>query len=742
MATQPTSLLQDVERVHIAVRGAVQGVGFRPFLWNAAQDLGLSGWARNTSDGVEIELEGLSIAQFLGRLNQDAPPLARIDDIQVKALPPEGSDGFKLRSSEAKGAVTTCITPDMATCDDCLADISDPTNARFGYAFTNCTNCGPRYTITKALPYDRAQTSMADFEMCAPCQTEYDDPADRRFHAQPNACPDCGPQLSHSIADIKAALQSGQIVALKGLGGFHLVVDATNEAAVATLRQRKARDAKPFAIMVADRWSALSFAEMSPAEQAALIDQRRPIVICKARAGAIAPSVSAGLPTIGIMLPYTPLQHLLFMGENVLPALVMTSANLSGQPLVVDNEEAEEKLGYIADLIVTYNRDIVVRCDDSVVRVIDGAPAIFRRARGYVPAPIKLAHEVPPILAVGAHLKNTICITRGDEAFVSQHIGDLEDLSVADFFEETIAHLTSLLDVTPEAVACDLHPDFLSTRHAEQTGLPVIKVQHHHAHIASVMAEHRLAGPCLGLALDGFGLGGDGASSWGGELLKVDAAGFDRLGALAPLAQPGGDAAARAPWRMAAAVFHALGRSTEIAEQFDDQSGADVIQAMLERNINAPETSSAGRLFDAACGLLGVKATASYEGEAPMFLEGLVTKPEIMPDGWTVDADGRLSLLPLLEALIGCDPERGANLFHGTLIAALVDWTIVRTDAPSHVALSGGCLQNRVLAEGLVRGFKAHGIETYLPRQVPANDGGLSLGQAWVAAQTLTTAGG
>ncbi|MEM6682706.1 MAG: carbamoyltransferase HypF, partial [Pseudomonadota bacterium] len=609
MASQPQRL--QVQRVHMIVRGAVQGVGFRPFVWNTAKELGLAGWARNGANGVELELEGSAVDQFVDRLTYNAPPLARIDAVEVEARTVQGSTDFVLRKSDQRGSVHTCIPADVATCPDCVAEITDPTNPRYGYAFTNCTNCGPRYTITQALPYDRAQTSMADFPMCATCQAEYDDPANRRFHAQPNACPECGPQLSHDIEDIQAALTAGQIVALKGLGGFHFVVDATNDMAVRRLRARKGRDAKPFAVMMANLTSVQCVAELCDVEIGLLSGPECPIVICQAQSSDIAPSVSEGLPTIGVMLPYTPLHHLLFLGPQAPHALVMTSANVSGQPLITDNAEAQEKCAQIADLIVTHNRDIVVRCDDSVVRVIHGAPAYLRRARGYAPTPIKLAREIPPILAVGGHLKNTVCLTRGDEAFVSQHIGDLEDLSVFEFFEETITHLKSLLDVTPEVVACDMHPDFLSTRYAEASGLACIKVQHHHAHMASVMAEHHIDGPCLGLALDGFGLGDDGASSWGGELLRVDGASYHRLGHLSPLAQPGGDVAARAPWRMAAAALSALDRGDDIAQRFVKQDGASVIAAMLERRVNCPETSSAGRYFDAACGLLGVKAEAS-----------------------------------------------------------------------------------------------------------------------------------
>ncbi|MEM7569198.1 MAG: carbamoyltransferase HypF, partial [Pseudomonadota bacterium] len=681
-------------------------------------------------------------------LETSPPPLARIDAVDITPLAVLGEDSFELHHSQKSGAAKTAIGPDAATCPECLEDIFDPANPRYGYAFTNCTHCGPRYTITRALPYDRAQNSMADFKMCPSCQREYDDPADRRFHAQPNACPECGPQLSHSIADILSALLAGQIVALKGLGGFHLAVDARSHGAVRRLRQKKQRDGKPFAVMVASLASAHVLAELEAAEAAALEDRARPVVICNAKRADISLAVSNGLPTLGLMLPYTPLHYLLFHAaagapkgtqwlEDAQPlALVMTSANISGDPLVTDNAEAEEKLAGVADMIVTHERDILCRADDSVVRVIDGAPRYLRPGRGATPTPIALPCEVPPTLAVGGHLKNTICVTRGSEAFLSQHIGDLENLNTYTYFKDTVAHLTDILEVEPSRIACDRHPDFLATRYAQETGLPLVQVQHHHAHIAGVIAEHHLDGPCLGLALDGFGLG-DGDESWGGELLCAEGVSYRRLGSLMPLAQPGGDAAARAPWRMAAAALHALGRTRDIPSYFENQPGADMIAAMLEKTLNAPLTSSAGRLFDAACGLLHLIPNASFEGEAPMHLEALVTRPEILEGGWSLSA-GKLDLRPLLAALTACNPEKGANLFHGTLVAAFADWiggTIALEDLPPHVALSGGCFQNKVLSQGLIAALRARAIKAYLPLQAPANDGGLSLGQAWIAGQ-------
>ncbi|MEO1015741.1 MAG: carbamoyltransferase HypF [Pseudomonadota bacterium] len=741
-------------RLRIRVRGAVQGVGFRPFVWALAGDLGLSGFVFNDEEGVLIEVEG-AVADtdaFARRLEEDAPPLARIDRVEAAQTRALGGEKFDIRKSARGGAARTMVTPDIATCPDCLAEMFDPADRRYLYPFTNCTNCGPRHTITRALPYDRAETSMAAFAMCGSCAAEYEDPADRRFHAQPNACPDCGPRLSMEIPEIVARLTAGEIVAIKGLGGFHLACDARNEASVARLRRQKAREGKPFAVMVAGLASAKSLADVSAMEADMLTDQRRPIVVCAAkRSNGLAPGVSNDLPSVGLFLPYTPLHYLLFHEAAGRPkgtgwleaprdlALVMTSANPGGEPLVRDNDEAHARLGSIADVIVDYDRDIVTRCDDSVMRQIAGAPSYLRRARGATPEPIRLARALPPTLALGGHLKNTVCVIRGEEAYLSQHIGDLDNAATLKFFDETAAHLLSILEVTPEVVACDLHPDFLSTRRAEDFGAPVVRVQHHHAHIAAVAAEHHLDGPLIGLALDGFGLGADGASSWGGELLRVDGARFERLGGLHPLAQPGGDKAARAPWRMGAAALHALDRAGDIERRFAGEAGAATIAAMLERGVNAPMTSSAGRLFDAACGLLGVVPHASYEGEAPMALEALADDPIVLPNGWRIE-NGALDFRPLLAALCDADRRAGANIFHGTLAAGLAEWAaraVAAHETSRRVALSGGCLQNRVLAERLVTELAARGVQAILPRLAPANDGGLSLGQAFVAALSL-----
>ncbi|MFP5512978.1 MAG: carbamoyltransferase HypF, partial [Alphaproteobacteria bacterium] len=563
------------ERLRIRVRGRVQGVGFRPHVHGLARRLGLTGWVLNDPQGVLIEVQGAATAAFRIALTVEAPPLARIDAVDCESVSTLIGDGtFNIRHSGSAGAIATGIGPDATVCPACLAELFDPADRRYRYAFLNCTHCGPRYTITRRLPYDRPQTAMAGFPLCPDCRTEYKDPADRRFHAQPTACPTCGPRLSHPPEDILTALREGRIVAIKGLGGFHLACDAMRADAVERLRRVKQRNGKPFALMVANAESAARHVRMDADELRLLEGVARPIVLLRRREDApeLAPDIAPGLAWLGVMLPYTPLHYLLFheaagrpdgtgwLSEPQDLTLVMTSANPGGEPLAIGNGEARERLAGIADLIVDHDRDIVIRADDSVVRKLAGAPAFLRRGRGHVPEPIRLARPVPPILAVGGHLKATVCVTRGDEALLSQHIGDLDNAATLGFLEETVAHLLHILGVEPVAVAHDKHPDFQSTRFAERTGLPAVAVQHHHAHVAAVMAEHRIKGPALGLAPDGFGLG-EGGGSWGGEMLLVDGLRSERLGSLAPLAQPGGDVSARQPWRMAAAALSRMGRA-------------------------------------------------------------------------------------------------------------------------------------------------------------------------------------
>lgn len=727
-------------RLRLHVSGAVQGVGFRPYVYGLATRYRLGGFVANDPQGVVIEIEGERISDFVTALPLERPPLARIDRISVQRVGSVASDGFCIRASE-QGRISTRIVADAATCPQCLGELFDPNSRFYLYPFVNCTHCGPRYTIAEQLPYDRSATSMKHFSMCKVCAAEYADPASRRFHAEAIACPQCGPHLSHEIKAIAAAIAAGRIVAIKGLGGYQLLCDARDCEAVQSLRQRKQRDQKPFAVMVASADAAAEIAGFGAAERTLLESSARPIVLMKSR-GSLAPDIAPGLSRIGVMLPVAPLHHLIFRtlnsahrpidGKNWV--IVATSANPGGEPLLIDNDEAEQRLAGIADLIVTHDRDIVIRADDSVVSVMMGRPQFIRRARGYIPEPIRLARPVPPVLAVGGALKSTIAITRGDEAFVSQHIGDLDNPEAVRFFEETVRHLTSTLDVEPVAVVHDLHPDMASTRFAEATGCRLIAVQHHHAHAASVMAEHGLEGPAIALVLDGFGYGADGGN-WGGELLLCEGVRFHRLGHLAPLKLPGGDRAAREPWRMAAAMLQSLARGSEIAQRFVAQPQAARLSALLDQP-DVPVTTSAGRLFDAAAGLLGIAAVQSYEGEAAMKLEARVRRSWIAEGGWTIE-DGVLSLRPLFERLASgaIDVSEGAELFHGTFAAACVDWAGRAASAAgvNNIVLGGGCFLNAILAEEVRRGCLAAGLNPLLPRQLPPNDGGLSLGQAWIA---------
>jgi hydrogenase maturation protein HypF len=687
-----------------------------------------------------------------------------------RVLQPE-ERGFEIRQSGA-GRAVTAIGPDSATCPECLAELFDPADRRYRYAFVNCTNCGPRYTITRRLPYDRAMTSMATFAQCPQCLAEYRSPLDRRFHAEPNACPACGPRLTlldaagvacvdgDPVADTLARLERGEIVAIKGLGGFHLACNARDSAAVARLRERKAREEKPFAVMVANVASALHWAVASPDDRELLQSRERPIVllhkcgVVDALLGGVAP----GLAWLGVMLPYTPLQYLLFHEAAGRPAgtgwlddphdliLVMTSANAGGEPLVAGNDEALTRLDGIADAYLVHDRDIVVRCDDSVVRATPAGPQFIRRARGYTPRAIRLRSSGPSVVALGGYFKNAVCVTRGDEAFVSQHIGELDNAATCRALADAVAHLVAILEIEPVLVAHDLHPDFFSTRHAVRLArewkVPLLPVQHHHAHIASVVAEHRVAGPVLGLALDGVGLGTDGAA-WGGELLYVDGVRCERLGKLAPLRLPGGDRAAREPWRMAAAALARAGRGAEIAQRFTDEAAAQTVATMLARGFNAPETSSMGRWFDAAAGLLGVRRRMAFEGQAAMLLEGLAARHgRVDADRalYAITAGNELDLTSLaLRLAAERDAGFGAALFHSTLILALADWVANAAEAldvPT-VACGGGCFLNAILARGLRGTLRVRNLTMLEAQMVPPNDGGHALGQAWVALEHL-----
>ncbi len=771
----------------IRVSGVVQGVGFRPFVWRLARELDLAGWVRNDARGVEIEVHGAAeqVYCLVERLTRDAPPLARVDEVVAEVLSAAATSAMTAHAEEQEvspdgafviinsrgGRAATMIGHDTAVCRECLAEMFNPANRRARYAFTNCTHCGPRYTISRSLPYDRVRTSLKPFVLCAKCLGEYKQPADRRFHAEANCCPKCGPQLTlldaeglalagDPIVTALELLRQGKILAIKGLGGFHLVCDARNGVAVALLRDRKQREEKPLAIMLANAASAASFVQMGVGEPGLLNLPERPALLLKKRrtCDEMLPGVAPGLAWLGVMLPYTPVHYLLFHEAAGRPsgldwletrqelALVMSSANPGGEPLVIGNSEALLRLSGIADAFLLHDREIVTRCDDSVVRSTPAGQQFIRRGRGCTPRSIKLPHAGPAVLAVGGWFKNTVCVTRGDEAFVSQHIGDLDNAAACHFFEESISHLLKLLAVKPVIVAHDLHPDFHSTRFAadfaHQRGLPLLGVQHHHAHVATVLADHGVAEPVMALVLDGVGLGTDGGA-WGGELLRVAAENFERIGHLAQLALPGGDRAAREPWRMAASVLHQLGRGHEIAPRFNGQPAAAAVGQMLASHVHCPETSSLGRVFDAAVGLLGIKPVMAYEGQAAMLLEGLAERyGDVLPldHGWTIE-QGCLSLLPLLAALADeKNAERGAAIFHATLVAALADW--VQTLAPAHgtVVASGGCFLNQILARGLRTRLGAYGMSLLEARRMPPNDGGLSLGQAWIAHHYLAHA--
>jgi hydrogenase maturation protein HypF len=762
--------------IHAQIRvfGQVQGVGFRPFVFRLAHELGLAGWVRNDSEGVEIAVEGEQpqVLQMIERLQSEPPVMARVEKVTHDfALATRGLQGFSIAASKM-GKTQTGIAPDMAICPDCLAELFDPDDRRYRHPFINCIHCGPRYTLTARLPYDRVNTSMAKFTQCPTCQSEYDTPSTRRFHAQPNACPACGPRLqlydanwqptasADPIAATAERIRSGKIVAIKGVGGFHLVCDARNAASVARLRSGKHRDEKPFAVMVLNTHSAAHYAHFPDHEASLLEVSERPIVLMhkSTTCDTELPGVAPGLSSIGLMLPYTPLHYLLFhelLGKpegmdwlhQITPlALVMTSANPGGEPLVKDDVEAHQSLFGLAEAFLSHDRDILHRCDDSVLKWQRNTATFIRRARGYTPRRIVMPYSGPSILACGAWLKNTVCLTRGNEAFVSQHIGDLDHAGARLMLDETVAHLCHILDVQPQAVAHDLHPDFYSTQFAQnyaaQHNLPIFAIQHHHAHIAAICAEHQVTEPVLGLALDGVGLGTDG-SPWGGELLLVEGTSFQRLGHLAPLVMPGGDRATREPWRMAASVLFDLNRTDEIVQRFPSQTGAETVIRMLQRQLNCVSTTSMGRLFDTAAGLLGVKEIQSYEGQAAMLLEGLAAqygKVAPLNSGYAITAEGTLDFRPLLASLADCkEAAYGAALFHATLAAGLIEW-VRRAAAQSnikHVALGGGCFLNNLLSQAMTEGLSPQGLHVLTAHQIPSNDGGISLGQASIALQNI-----
>lgn len=775
--TQPEQGLREEPRLREAVLvcGVVQGVGFRPFVYRLALEEGLAGFVGNDTDGVTIEVEGPTnrVEAFLGRLRTEAPPMARIDSVVVSELATTGEAGFRIVASEVLGRVSTWIPADAATCPDCLRELLDESDRRYRYPFLNCTNCGPRFTITRKIPYDRPQTSMARFTMCAACQAEYDDPGNRRFHAQPNACWKCGPLVwlegadgtpiaaEDAVAATIDLLVGGEIVAIKGVGGFHLCVDATNEAAVIRLRERKRRYGKPLAMMVRDLDAARSVCALTAEEEALLETTARPIVLARKRDGCgIAEGVAPGIPWLGIFLPYAPLQHLLFADGRV-RALVMTSANLSEEPIAIDNAEARQRLGAIADAFLMHDREILQRCDDSVAAVVDGAPQLIRRARGFVPLgvelPLELQLEAPPLLAVGGHLKNVFALARGRFVYQSQHLGDLENLTGLEFFRESLDHLMRTFEIEPETVVHDLHPGYLSTGWAKdwarERRLGLIAVQHHHAHVAGCMAEHGLQGEVIGLALDGTGYGTDGRI-WGGEVLVSRLDGFERFAHLQYVPMPGGEAAVREPWRMAFAALRTAGFDVESAAALAGASEkeARVLDRMMERGVNAPPTSSLGRLFDAAAAVVLGRRVVDYEAQAAIELEGIAVdeadapsyEVEMLGGDWARREQGSIGAGQLWRALVedlraGVSNARIAARFHAGVAAGFMRAAVLAREATciGQVVLSGGCMHNRRLARLLRVKLETEGFEVFQHRHVSPGDGGLSYGQAVVAAAVL-----
>jgi hydrogenase maturation protein HypF len=747
-----------MHRLRIAIRGAVQGVGFRPFVYRLASDMSLTGWVNNSPQGVFIEVEGEkeSLDDFLLRLEHEKPPLSFIQSLEYSLLEPVGFDGFEIRKSDEGGERCTVILPDIATCQQCRRELLDPRDRRHRYPFTNCTLCGPRFSIIKALPYDRANTTMQKFTMCSRCRHEYEDPKDRRFHAQPDACPVCGPRLAlwdergktlatddEALRQAAVALRVGQIVALKGLGGFQLLVDARNEEAVRRLRERKRREEKPLAVMFPDLESLKRYATVSTQEERLLTSPESPIVLLeRLPKSRLALSVAPHNPYIGSMLPYTPLHHLL-MRETGFP-VVATSGNLHDEPIVTDEEEATVSIAGIADRFLVHDRPIERHVDDSVVRVQLGRVMVMRRARGYAPLPVVVRHKLPPLLAVGAHLKNTVAITKGNDVVLSQHIGDLETPKALFAFRKVIADLLALYEVAPVAVAHDLHPDYLSTEWAKSSSYPAVAVQHHHAHLAACLAENDLDGQVLGVTWDGIGLGDDG-TLWGGEFLLGGASGYRRVAHVRPFRLPGGEAAIKEPRRTALGLLHEMGLRFDLLpageEPFTEKELA-LLGQMLTKGVNSPVTSSAGRLFDGIAALLGIRSVCSFEGQAAMMVEfraqrGVDDRYEFaLSDAEPLVLDWE----PLFREVIR-DRDGGVPLgiisarFHNTLAEAIVE--VAKRAGERRVALTGGVFQNRYLTERAFRRLEAQGFRPFTHQRVPCNDGGIALGQALVAAARL-----
>lgn len=745
-----------MQRLNIKIKGIVQGVGFRPFVYNLARGLQLGGWVLNNSQGVELEIEGgdESITAFLRELQNSAPPLAIIDKVSTVQCGLKGELEFYITQSIEEGKKRAWVSPDVGTCRDCQKEIATSSDRRYGYGFTNCTNCGPRYSIIQDVPYDRSATTMKKFEMCPSCQKEYDDPSNRRFHAQPNACSICGPQyhlmsqagkvISGDVFnETRRLIGAGNIVAIKGLGGYHLACDARNEQVVSTLRQRKSREDKPFAVMCGSSEAVSRLCTLSLAEEKIITGVKRPIVLlAKKTSYDLAESIAPGNAYLGVMLPYVPAHWLLLHADDV---WVMTSGNVSDEPIAYDDQDAQERLAGIADYFLVHNRAIYQPTDDSVVRLVLDKQYILRRSRGFAPAPIRLSREVPPILAVGPEVKNAFCLTQGQFAFMSPHIGDLENLSIYTGYLQTIDHYKKLFNLEPEVVAYDLHPEYLATKYALTLELPKVGVQHHHAHIASVLAEHGLYEKVIGVAFDGTGYGGDG-TLWGGEFLIADGFDFVRMGHCQYLPLPGGAKAIKEPWRLAAWVLYNLyGRdfaNFNMPLSCKLSQGWELMIDATAKGINAPLTSSAGRLFDVAASILGLGTVIHYEGQAAVELELAAQKAHGRPLPYVI-SEGQpriLDFMPTFASLVE-SVRRGENInflaacFHNTVAHAVAQMIslISRDTGLKKVALSGGVWQNKILLIEVVGMLQQAGFKIYTNQQVPLNDGGLALGQALVA---------
>lgn len=802
----------NLQGANIGIKGIVQGVGFRPFVYGLASRLSLTGWVRNTSAGVEIEVDGTTqkLDEFIHLLQAELPPLAQIEGIEVRFQPPNGFTQFEIRHSENIDQAFIPISPDISICDDCLRELFDPQDRRYLYPFINCTNCGPRFTIIKDIPYDRPKTTMAEFPMCPECRSEYEDPNNRRFHAQPIACPNCGPQIwletpadrVDGLAGLSQALEmirEGHIVAVKGLGGFHLACDATNIHAVDRLRARKYRIDKPFAVMVESIAEVEKHCVVNDLERIVLQSRERPIVILTRKMGSpIVLQVAPNQDKLGIMLPYTPLHYLLFNLESITKqteqrklALIMTSGNFSEEPIAYTNQEARNKLLSLADALLLHNRPIHTRCDDSVVKVFPAVKPFtqhgnrngtnqsinkhlipLRRSRGYVPAPLLLSEECPPILAVGGELKNTLCVTRGKHAFLSQHIGDLDNFETLRSFEESIVHFEKLFRTKPEVIAFDRHPDYLSTRYAltriDNENLIGIDVQHHHAHVVSCMAEHKFDPntTVIGVAFDGTGFGDDGAI-WGGEILLASFSDYKRVGHIRYVSMPGGEKAIKEPWRMALSwlktsgidwaddlppVQYALKLPDESSTYRDHHNRLKILESQIDQNINCQPTSSMGRLFDAVAALIGVRQTVNYEAQASIEMESLAKHRNVTPYTFQIGSRShdpmeypiRIDFSQVFQEIVAdirsrIDPQIIASRFHVTIAQMVKEFVMELSNLHniSKVVLSGGVWQNMVLLEQTTTLLESHGFETFVHHKVPCNDGGLALGQAFVAAHKI-----